>query len=95
MLENNRFSLIVQNNYNPEAAASSGGIGLFNVRRRLEVLYPQRKHELEISRDELFYTVTLNLQLEIQSPGAQPSKDLHRNQLEMNDFNSTHPGVNR
>lgn len=41
-LENNRFTMIVQNNYNPETAVSVGGIGLLNVRRRLEVLYRNR-----------------------------------------------------
>ena len=41
-----------------------GGIGLANVKRRLELLYPG-KHKLEISGDEKTYTV--NLTLEIRS----------------------------
>jgi sensor histidine kinase YesM len=40
----------------------SSGIGLKNVKRRLELLYPQ-KHELSIEEDELNFSVDLNLTL--------------------------------
>jgi two-component system LytT family sensor kinase len=66
-LENNWFSLVIKNNYNKERKSSSNGIGLTNVRRRLEILYPNRQHQLTISEDEIFYTVTLKLQLEKSS----------------------------
>jgi two-component system, LytTR family, sensor kinase len=40
----------------------SGGIGLENVRRRLELLYP-KKHSLEIEANKEHYTVSLKLQV--------------------------------
>ena len=63
MLENNWFSLTIKNNYNSEIRTSVNGIGLVNVKRRLEVLYPNQQHQLSISRDEIFYTTNLGLQL--------------------------------
>jgi two-component system, LytTR family, sensor histidine kinase LytS len=62
-LENNCFSLVTRNNYNAAGNGSSNGIGLLNVKRRLEVLYPDLRHQLLISKDESFYTVSLTLQL--------------------------------
>lgn len=64
MLEGDRFMLTVTNNYDSSTPASPQGIGLINVKRRLEVLYPLGKHALDIRRDADFYTVTLQLQLE-------------------------------
>jgi hypothetical protein len=61
-LEEDWFSLIIKNNYNKEKKSSEHGIGLSNVKRRLEVLYPDQ-HKLLISRDEHFFTVDLRLQL--------------------------------
>lgn len=40
----------------------AGGIGMVNVRRRLELLYPG-KHEFNINSDNEFYSVKLTLQL--------------------------------
>jgi hypothetical protein len=62
-LEDDWFSLTIRNNYNKQKESSANGIGLTNVKRRLEVLYPNRQHQLTISEDEIFYTVTLGLQL--------------------------------
>ena len=62
-LENNWFSLTIKNNYNKEKESSANGIGLINVKRRLEVLYPNHQHQLVIYKDEMFYTVSLGLQL--------------------------------
>lgn len=64
MLENDWFTLTVRNNYNNTNEASANGIGLVNVKRRLEVLYPNQQHELTISKDGFFYTVNLKLHLE-------------------------------
>lgn len=61
-LENDWFHLIIKNNYNKEKESSENGIGLTNVKRRLEVLYPDQ-HQLLISKDEHFFTVDLRLQL--------------------------------
>jgi hypothetical protein len=66
-LEKNWFTLTVRNNYNKENRASLNGIGLTNVTRRLEVLYPDRKHQLSIIKDDIYYTV--NLQLELAKTG--------------------------
>ena len=60
-LEEEVFTLSVINNYNKEKEDSGHGLGLVNVKRRLEVLYPA--HRLTISRDELFYMVNLQLPL--------------------------------
>lgn len=62
-LENNWFSLTIRNNYNKEQQSSANGIGLINVKRRLEVLYPNHQHQLTIVKDEMFYTINLGLQL--------------------------------
>ena len=57
------FNLKVRNNYNKERQSSSIGIGLTNVKRRLELLYPEKRHNLTIIMDDLFYTVYLQLRL--------------------------------
>jgi Histidine kinase len=62
-LENDWFSLTIRNNYNRDREISASGIGLINVKRRLEVLYPNGQHQLAISKDEDFYTINLQLQL--------------------------------
>jgi hypothetical protein len=62
-LENDWFNLTVRNNYNKKRESSINGIGLTNVRRRLEVLYPNKQHQLTISQDKNFYTINLRLQL--------------------------------
>lgn len=67
----------VENSRSPrrsEAASPdyTGGIGLKNVRRRLELLYPQQ-HELSIHEDEHSYLVVLHLQLDaIKPPAPKP-----------------------
>ncbi|MEO6668373.1 MAG: histidine kinase [Ferruginibacter sp.] len=62
-LENGRFSLMIKNNYNNEKESSGTGIGLTNVKRRLDVLYPGGQHQLTINQDEIFYIINLELQL--------------------------------
>jgi LytS/YehU family sensor histidine kinase len=61
-LTNDVFILTIKNNYIDAPKNSANGIGLTNVKRRLEVLYPG-KHQLSITNDGSFYTVTLQLQL--------------------------------
>ena len=46
-----------------EAAATSSGIGLTNVKKRLELLYPQ-KHQLKITDEEDVFIVDLKIELE-------------------------------
>lgn len=60
-LEGNFLILQVKNNYNKDQVASNPGIGLVNVKRRLEVLYPT--HLLTIKKDEHFFSIELRLPL--------------------------------
>ncbi len=62
-LEADWFSLMIKNNYNGDKEQSPEGIGLSNVKRRLELLYPNGRHDLAINKEELFYTIRLRLQL--------------------------------
>ena len=49
-------------NHNGAALINHGGIGIANVKRRLELLYPY-KHELVMSRNDTSYEVVLTLQI--------------------------------
>lgn len=62
-MEDEWFSLAIRNNYNNQRESAGNGIGLTNVKRRLEVLYPKGQHQLTIIKEEGFYTVYLQLQL--------------------------------
>jgi two-component system sensor histidine kinase LytS len=62
-LENDWFEITIKNNYNRDKTRSENGIGLLNVKRRLEVLYPNEKHRLMITCNDEFYTVNLGLEL--------------------------------
>lgn len=46
----------------PSTARQEGGIGLSNVRKRLELLYPKR-HQLIVTEEDSRFIVTLTLQL--------------------------------
>jgi LytS/YehU family sensor histidine kinase len=63
-VKGDRFIFVLRNSkpasYSP---SHSGGIGLMNVKKRLEILYPFR-HQLECREEEDQYTVRLELQLE-------------------------------
>ena len=58
-LENTKGSPIPRS---PDASRPSGGIGLVNVRRRLELLYPGR-YDLDVRETPGTYAIHLNLQL--------------------------------
>lgn len=62
--ENGRFHFSVENSTEKHVPSHSGriGIGLPNVKRRLELLYPG-KHELNIQETDHSYAVHLNLHL--------------------------------
>jgi sensor histidine kinase YesM len=64
MLIADRFFIfsIVNSKEQQQTTEQHGGIGLNNVKRRLELLYPDR-HELKIDNTENVFTVQLNLQL--------------------------------
>ncbi|RPE08339.1 hypothetical protein EGT74_14900 [Chitinophaga lutea] len=57
-----RFCLRVRNTREEKNTGAAGGIGLANVKRRLELLYPE-KYDLHIQNGGDLYSVTLNLQV--------------------------------
>lgn len=63
ILEDDLLCMTVRNNYSQRRQSSANGLGLHNVKRRLEVLYPNGQHQMTITRDEVFYTVVLRLRL--------------------------------
>ncbi|RYY90693.1 MAG: hypothetical protein EOO15_01530 [Chitinophagaceae bacterium] len=64
LLEGDWFTFRVRNNYNPEGTASTPGIGLSNVQRRLAVLYPEGRHQLLIEKNGAYFSVELRLLLQ-------------------------------
>ncbi|MBL7742756.1 MAG: histidine kinase [Chitinophagaceae bacterium] len=61
-IENGSLRYESVNSVNGSHASASGGVGLSNVKKRLEIIYPA-KHELHIHSDEREYRVQLTLQL--------------------------------
>ncbi len=61
---NGTLSFAIENSKEalPQWPAKQGGIGLVNVKRRLELLYPD-KYELKIQESDKAFSVTLNLHL--------------------------------
>lgn len=59
---NSNIEFTVHNKKNNDQKDKTGGIGLYNVRRRLMLIYPD-KHNLVISDMDDFYTINLALQL--------------------------------
>jgi len=57
-----KINLTVKNTYGNNDNIHQGGIGLTNVKRRLELLYPDR-HELKITDDKKIYSVFLRLDI--------------------------------
>lgn len=55
-----RLTLLVRNPVTASNSFADGGLGLKNVKRRLELLYPGN-YELDINQDEREYSVRLNL----------------------------------
>ncbi|MCB0634223.1 MAG: histidine kinase [Saprospiraceae bacterium] len=65
VIKGNVLDFSVRNKKGPETEEDkdpSSGIGLKNVRRRLELLYP-KTHQLQIEQNENWYTISLRLQL--------------------------------
>jgi len=68
-IETTRFSFAVKNKITSESAENkdiNAGIGLQNVRRRLELLYPN-SHSLDIQIEQGWFLVQLNLTLANQT----------------------------
>lgn len=62
-LRNNRLQFEVQNNKDPDENPAGEGIGLKNVRRQLELIYPD-KHELQVEAQAHLFRVLLELDLD-------------------------------
>lgn len=64
MIEGERAQFIVMNRINTKSREKKehSGVGIKNVRKRLELLYPN-DHELKISYDPNYFTVSLNIPL--------------------------------
>ncbi len=64
-VEGTMFHFGVQNSYDPnnkKEESNSQGIGLYNVKRRLELLYPE-KYQLEIKKDNRVFQINLDIDL--------------------------------
>lgn len=68
VLNGAKLDFIVRNNFEhyipePTQVKEEGGIGLTNIRRRLDLLYPE-KHKLTITEKDTIFIANLNLQLQ-------------------------------
>jgi len=61
-IEQGILKFYCSNNFKENNVKRPGGIGLENVRKRLELLYPD-KHSLQIKNENAIFTVTLNITL--------------------------------
>lgn len=62
-IENEELTMKLVNGTSENIATGNSGIGINNVRKRLELLYPNR-HELRISHKDNAFVVNLKLHLE-------------------------------
>lgn len=80
IIEDDQLHFHCRNTYAPEEHATSTnrylsrGIGLENVRKRLELQYPER-HELLIRQEDNFFIVDLHLNLRSESMRAQREEE--------------------
>jgi LytS/YehU family sensor histidine kinase len=65
-IHNNQLVIYSRNNFKSESYSngmeSSGGIGLANLKHRLEILYPKR-HEIKTNTEGNTYIVTVEISL--------------------------------
>lgn len=63
LIENkNEVNFVIENNFELQQAHNKEGIGLKNLQRRLELVYPN-EHSISFAIDSNIYKVTLNLKL--------------------------------
>ncbi len=63
-IADDRLRFYCKNNYKPQPVAKDSGLGLDNVRKRLQLLYPG-KHTLDIQQQNDTFEVTLTIQLSL------------------------------
>ncbi|RYY58790.1 MAG: two-component system sensor protein [Chitinophagaceae bacterium] len=65
----NKLTMVMVNGFDPEAPQEQGGIGIENVKKRLQLLYPG-KHTLQLrGEEELFY---VNLMIDLGNEYREP-----------------------
>ncbi len=89
-IEGQQLSFKISNSTKPEAFSSKevmdyGGIGLKNVQRRLELLYPG-KHQLDIQPGEQQFDIQLQLQLKTGQQSVDETNALPTTVLESSSF---------
>ncbi len=62
------FYFVVSNNCRSVPSDAIGGLGLDNVRKRLQVLYPQERHTLLVQQTNTDFWVQLTIQLSTSQP---------------------------
>ncbi len=58
----NKISFEIKNNFDPEELPGKAGIGIQNLKRRLELVYPN-SHNLTFTKTDTVYTAILHLEL--------------------------------
>jgi two-component system LytT family sensor kinase len=62
--EDGRFIMTLKNSVQQSKSHENGGIGLSNIRRQLEIEYPNR-HTIEIDSENDYFQIQLTIQLEV------------------------------
>ncbi|MEM8891261.1 MAG: sensor histidine kinase [Bacteroidota bacterium] len=60
--KDHQLNFVIENNFEEQTSKGPGGIGLENLRKRLDHIYP-RRHELRIEQQFPLYKVNLSIQL--------------------------------
>tara|TARA_R100000935_G_scaffold13736_4_gene27548 strand:+ start:132581 stop:133375 length:795 start_codon:yes stop_codon:yes gene_type:complete len=60
MANNNRVTFEIENNFDETQDAPNAGIGIKNLKRRLELVYP-KNHTLTLSKTDTIYNATLTI----------------------------------
>ncbi len=60
--DDQRIDFSIENNFDPEEVKENPGIGLENLKRRLELIYPNQ-YKFEISKKENIFSAQLNLEI--------------------------------
>ena len=58
--KNNEVFFDIENNFDNTITNEQGGIGMYNLKRRLELVYP-KSHTLTITKTDTVYKAQLNI----------------------------------